>query len=298
MAKYTLSDIFKGTFAVSQRYGANPKSYPMFKLPGHEGVDWALPNGTPVLAPFNGVILRDNIADKDYGNFTVIWDPTQRCAVWYCHLGFTPIQAGDKVQRGQLIGYSNNTGRSTGPHLHVNFVETDLLGNRLNTDNGRQGFLDILDESKVQWDLSGKVNSVPVPMSDSASKEQIVIDGYQALCGVPPTDDEKKDRLKENKNTVEFLKSLTGDSRFYSLYVKPFVDQVQWKLDNIEPANRQQTILIEDLRKQLKKSQDQVIELSKTPVTPEPTLPVANVTPQTFWQPFLDYLTGIFQKKS
>lgn len=164
MSKYILSDIFKGSFPITQRYGENPASYPMFVVPGHEGIDWAMPNGTELVAPFNGVVLRDTMLDKDYGNFLVVWDPVQRCAVWYCHLKSTPVSTGDKVIKGQVVALSNNTGRSTGPHLHANFVETDAVGNRLNMNNGKQGFLNILDPNLVEWKLGDSaVITQPIP---------------------------------------------------------------------------------------------------------------------------------------
>lgn len=160
MTKYILSDIFKGDFPVSQTYGNNPQYYSQFGLKGHEGVDFATPIGVPVICPFEkGIILRDTLNDKDYGNFVVIWDKTQKCAVWYCHLSETLVNVGDTVLRGQVVGKTGNTGNSTGPHLHVNFVETDSNGNRLNMNNGYQGFLNILDSSLVQW----KLGNQPVP---------------------------------------------------------------------------------------------------------------------------------------
>lgn len=158
---YILSDIFEGNFPVTQIYGNNPSYYKQFSLAGHEGVDFGTPNGTPILAPFDGEILRDTVNDKDYGNFTVVWDSKQLCAVWFCHLQDVVTQVGDKVTKGQVLGHTNNTGNTTGPHLHFNFVETDANGNRLNKDNGYQGFLNALDPSLVTWQLTGKQVSVP-----------------------------------------------------------------------------------------------------------------------------------------
>jgi len=80
MAKYTLSDIFKGDFKVSQPYGGEhfltingqrvkaSVYYGQFGLKGHEGVDWATPTGTPIIAPFSGVILRQDF-QFDYKNY-------------------------------------------------------------------------------------------------------------------------------------------------------------------------------------------------------------------------------------
>lgn len=160
MAKYSLGSIFQSDFPVTQVYGANPDYYGQFGLAGHEGVDYGTPNGTPFIAPFDGIILRDTFNDKDYGNFTVVWDPTQLCAVWFCHLQDVTTIAGVKVTKGEILGHTNNTGNTTGPHCHVNFVETDALGNRLNTTNGFQGFLNILDTNLVSF---AQVSPPPAP---------------------------------------------------------------------------------------------------------------------------------------
>lgn len=141
MAKYKLSDIFTGNHPVSQIYGANPQYYSQFGLNGHEGVDYATPIGVNVLAPFDGEVIRDNDnpVGNAYGNHVVIWDPIQKCAVWHCHLSSNSVVVGQKVKRGQVVGKTGNSGNSSGPHLHENFVETDASGNRLNMNNGKQG---------------------------------------------------------------------------------------------------------------------------------------------------------------
>src|SRR5581483_11262352 len=161
MAKYVLSDIFEGNYSVTQLYAANSNYYKQFNLAGHEGVDWGTPVGTPVIAPFDGFILRSNTNDKDYGTYIVIWDPTQLCAVWFCHLSNSQVQAGQKISNGDILGHSGNSGNvqpaptaqnpNAGAHLHVNFVETDTQANRLNMENGFQGFLNILDPNLVEW---------------------------------------------------------------------------------------------------------------------------------------------------
>lgn len=157
---YKLSDIFEGNYPISQKYGNNKAYY--LKVSGgtlkngHEGVDWATPTGVKILAPFNGIILRDIEASVKnvYGGHIVVWDPVQRCAVWFCHLSANSVYRGQIVKAGQVLGRTGNTGNTTGPHLHVNFVQTDAYGNRLNTNNGSLGFLNILDPKLVQWKLT------------------------------------------------------------------------------------------------------------------------------------------------
>jgi hypothetical protein len=163
MAKYTIHDFVKGTFDLTQGYGENVQRYKdLTRNPntgestlvnGHEGVDFATPTGTPIYAPFDGIIVRDEINQdgwKNYGVYTVIWDPVQKCALWFCHLKDFTTNIGDQVRVGDVIAHTNNTGNTTGPHVHVNFCETDGNGVRLHQENGSLGFLNLEDTNLVE----------------------------------------------------------------------------------------------------------------------------------------------------
>jgi murein DD-endopeptidase MepM/ murein hydrolase activator NlpD len=84
----------------------------------HEGVDFAVPRGTPIHAAADGVV-KDARRNGGYGNYVRV-EHDDGVATAYGHLSrFAPgLKPGRKVVRGQLLGYSGNTGRSTGPHLH------------------------------------------------------------------------------------------------------------------------------------------------------------------------------------
>lgn len=82
----------------------------------HNGVDFAMPRGTPVIATGNGRVIR--VAFQRYaGNYIVI-DEFGPFSTRYLHLSKILVHKGQHVTRGQVIGLSGNTGRSTGPHLH------------------------------------------------------------------------------------------------------------------------------------------------------------------------------------
>lgn len=257
MARYTLGDIFIGDYPVSQYYDENPQNYPMFADPGHEGVDFKTPNGTPIIAPFDGIILRDAFSGKDYGNYLVLWDPIQLCAVWFCHLRDTPVAPGDAVVRGQIIAYSNNTGNSTGPHLHVNFVETSPNGIRSNLGNGKQGFLDILDKNLVKWDLSGNLppDDMPKYFTDLLHEKSLDINNESLMRAI--IDGGLKFPQLENdlKNAREELEKTTSE------------------LMNAVSANKQQASMIGSLIDQVSMLEKEVIELKKqlnnVPTPPE-----------------------------
>jgi murein DD-endopeptidase MepM/ murein hydrolase activator NlpD len=84
----------------------------------HAGVDFGAPIGTPVFAAGDGVITRASVMGG-YGNVIDV-DHDSTWSTRYGHLSrFAPgLRPGDRVAQGQVIAFSGNTGRSTGPHLH------------------------------------------------------------------------------------------------------------------------------------------------------------------------------------
>ncbi len=85
----------------------------------HTGSDIACPVGTRVVAMAPGRVIHVGWGgwDQAYGIHVVVQsDGVQH---GYCHLSSTSVQAGQSVSEGQLLGLSGNTGRSTGPHVHV-----------------------------------------------------------------------------------------------------------------------------------------------------------------------------------
>ncbi len=160
-----LSDIFVGDFPITQGFGNNPDYYKAFGLQAHEGVDFGTPNGTPIISATDGVVVRDLDDPKsgEYGIHCVVWDKSQNCATWYCHLQENKVNIGQAVVKGQLLGYSNNTGNSTGPHLHFNLCKTDDLGNRINTDNGYKGFINSRDGRIAIWNITNPAKPVEPP---------------------------------------------------------------------------------------------------------------------------------------
>ncbi len=88
-------------------------------LHGYNAVDYGMPVGTPIYAAAKGSILisKNSGWNGGYGDYIVIKHPNGTQTV-YAHLSQTVISVGQTVTQGQLIGYSGNTGKSTGPHLH------------------------------------------------------------------------------------------------------------------------------------------------------------------------------------
>lgn len=83
----------------------------------HQGLDYAVPKGTPVAALNRGIVLLARPMFFE-GN-CVILDHGQGLLTIYMHLSDILVKEGETVSRGQKIGLSGGTGRATGPHLHV-----------------------------------------------------------------------------------------------------------------------------------------------------------------------------------
>lgn len=89
----------------------------------HEGLDFAAPTGTPVVAAAAGIVLVAHY-HPEFGNMIDI-DHGDGLTSRYAHLSSITIKAGQMVRRGERIGAVGSTGRSTGPHLHF---EVRMLG--------------------------------------------------------------------------------------------------------------------------------------------------------------------------
>ena len=103
------------------------------KVRPHNGTDFGVKVGTPVMAPADGIVVRATY-QKAAGNYIVIQHANSRSTV-YMHLSKILVKVGDPVNARQRIALSGNTGASTGPHLHyelrinnrpVNAMKTSL----------------------------------------------------------------------------------------------------------------------------------------------------------------------------
>ncbi len=97
---------------------------------GHKGVDICVPIGTSVLAVKSGVVVESRYT-SDYGYHITI-DHGNGIKTRYAHNSKLLVSVGDRVEKGQLIAQSGNTGYSTGPHLHF---EVHINGTRVNPAN-------------------------------------------------------------------------------------------------------------------------------------------------------------------
>ena len=93
----------------------------------HSGLDISDSEGTPIIAPANGVVLETG-SSKHIGTYLRL-DHGRGCTTSYAHLARLNVKVGDKVKRGQILGLMGNTGRSSGPHVHYRIDVNDRMVN-------------------------------------------------------------------------------------------------------------------------------------------------------------------------
>jgi len=117
----------KELIALASGYGM--RIHPVYKvLKMHTGVDFAASIGTPIYATADGVIDKAEISFSGYGKMLEV-DHGFGYRTRYAHMhGFT-VHQGQKVKRGDLIGYVGDTGLSTAPHLHYEVFVNGVVVN-------------------------------------------------------------------------------------------------------------------------------------------------------------------------
>jgi len=108
--------------------GFGMREHPIYKRTlFHAGTDFSAPVGTKVMATADGTVAFSGF-DKGYGKKVVINHANGYQTV-YAHLSKAVIRQGQRVERGDLIAFSGNTGVSTGPHLHYEVHKNNVQVN-------------------------------------------------------------------------------------------------------------------------------------------------------------------------
>ncbi|MDX5327146.1 MAG: M23 family metallopeptidase [Bacteroidota bacterium] len=113
--------------------GFGYRIHPIYKVRKlHAGIDFSAPRGTPIFATGDGVISNDReVGGTGYGKWVVI-DHGYGYQTLYAHMSDVLVRRGQKVKRGDVIGYVGNTGQSTAPHLHYEVVKNGRKINPIN----------------------------------------------------------------------------------------------------------------------------------------------------------------------
>lgn len=131
---YGKSDIGGGTEIVLGSGEPNLKTVEAIRLPLekidisqrfwalHSGMDFRAPIGTPIWPIMPGRVIKADTQYSGYGNLVVIQHDNGH-QTWYAHLSKIRVKVGDRVDTDTVIGDVGSTGRSTGPHLHLELRE-------------------------------------------------------------------------------------------------------------------------------------------------------------------------------
>lgn len=116
---------------ITQLFGKTEAGKRLYATGSHNGVDFRASVGTPIKAMSDGIVAGFGDTDiqcagVSFGKFILIkYD--NGLASTYGHLSLIKVSNGQRVNRGEIVGYSGNTGYSTGPHLHVSIYARDAV---------------------------------------------------------------------------------------------------------------------------------------------------------------------------
>lgn len=118
---------------ITQKFGTPSTHY---KSGVHNGVDWGCPVGTPVYAPTEGVVYQRGVGHASLGTY-VYFTCAVKGSVYYMRvLHLSKAEVIGWYKAGEIIGYTGNTGDSSGPHLHVDVWNQKVDASLIRTKAG------------------------------------------------------------------------------------------------------------------------------------------------------------------
>jgi murein DD-endopeptidase MepM/ murein hydrolase activator NlpD len=115
----------KELIAIASGFGM--RIHPIYKVMRmHTGIDFAAPVGSPIYATADGLVAQVDVKFDGYGVLVVI-DHGFGYVTRYAHMQAFNVHIGQKVKRGERIGFVGNTGLSTAPHLHYEVLMNGQL---------------------------------------------------------------------------------------------------------------------------------------------------------------------------
>lgn len=106
--------------------------HPIYKIRKfHQGIDFTAPTGTEIYATGDGIIEKTESSRRGYGN-SIVLNHGFGMKTLYAHMEKFNVKKGQKVKRGEVIGFVGNTGLSTAPHLHYEVLHNNDKVNPIN----------------------------------------------------------------------------------------------------------------------------------------------------------------------
>ena len=221
----TVKDLFIGDFSISQFFGKNPEIYKQFNIKGHNGIDFRTPNGTPLVCCFDEAeVIQTHDDGSGYGKHVKIWDKVQKIVAIYGHCQRFEVKIGDIVKFGQLIALSNNTGFSTGPHLHFGICKVDDNCKRLNTGNGYSGWLNPFDGRMFKWEVQHLKKPIKNPQEGMTTTEENALKELQRVVETLK-DKNGKPKYGNVESAARAIKDLVKDAKEYKGHIRTMKEQ-------------------------------------------------------------------------
>ncbi len=153
---------------ITQKWGVNRDIYKRFGFKGHNGIDLRLHqgNGTPIFAPHDGTIRERRFDADGYGKYLKIESNKEGSIL--AHLKDWNVNVNKNVKEGDLVGWGDNTGWSTGPHLHWGYYRSPR-----DRQNGYGGTIDptpyidsndIIDTPQIEDEPMKFINQTIIPL--------------------------------------------------------------------------------------------------------------------------------------
>ncbi len=116
---------------ITQNFGVTSASGRLYASGSHNGTDFKALMGTAIHAIADGTVSGTGNTDLacprvSFGNWILVKHDNGLAAT-FAHLSVISVKEGQRVKRGDIIGYSGNTGYSTGPHLHISVYPNDAV---------------------------------------------------------------------------------------------------------------------------------------------------------------------------
>jgi beta-lactamase regulating signal transducer with metallopeptidase domain len=119
----------KDTNSVRITIGYGMRIHPIYKTKKlHSAIDFKTKMGAPIVATADGIVMKAEFRETSYGKVVII-KHSETYSTLYAHMSEFKVKEGDKVTKGQIIGFVGNSGLSTGPHLHYEVIKD---GKRVN----------------------------------------------------------------------------------------------------------------------------------------------------------------------
>lgn len=240
---------YDGEYALTQGFGVNPENYARFlvKQPdgttapmrGHNGLDFKIPSGTTIKAPFNGKVVESYFDKDGYGNYIKIENETE--GIVMAHMERILVAVGAEVKEGEPVAISDNTGYSTGPHLHIGYY-------RMPRDraNGYGGFIDPTPyiDGMIVPPVSGPLHSDNEYKACMADREKFWKERDEAYAKIKELEEE----LDGAKKTISGFEAIGFKS----------VDDVNTMVTQLKETNEKQQIQLIQVEKRNKDLADMV----------------------------------------